>query len=55
MKAARLHPPHDLRIEAVAAQEAGPRSVSVRVREPMILGHEVAADRTRAMKVQLVL
>jgi len=67
MKAAVIHPPHALRIDDIAMDAAGPRSVTVRVRnggicgsdlhyyhhggfgtvrvrEPMVLGHEVAGE-----------
>ncbi|MCX7381736.1 MAG: L-idonate 5-dehydrogenase [Alphaproteobacteria bacterium] len=67
MRAAVIHPPHILRVEDVAMDVAGPRGVTVRVRnggicgsdlhyyhhggfgtvrvrEPMVLGHEVAGE-----------
>ncbi len=67
MRAAVIHPPHVLRVEDVAMDVAGPRGVTVRVRnggicgsdlhyyhhggfgtvrvqQPMILGHEVAGE-----------
>lgn len=67
MKAVVIHPPHQLRIDDVALDAAGPRSVTVRIRnggicgsdlhyyhhggfgtvrvtQPMVLGHEVAGE-----------
>ena len=67
MKAVLIHPPHVLRVEDVALEAAGPRGVTVRVRnggicgsdlhyyhhggfgtvrvtQPMVLGHEVAGE-----------